>query len=514
MSLRKTIMLAIVLVIVAVFTFRSELPRIEFEKIKDMPFSTAGKQGIKSVKIDRQGTSFELINLAPSLKKVEEDEGTEKNGPEVKVEAGKWKIAGLDSAEVDAAAINTLLSSLSGLKTGAPLAKDEVGTDLGVYGLSAPEASVKVESLKEGGVDSLELSFGKKNSYLNKRYLKVSKMGDETGAGLYLVTEGLFSAVSKGQSDYRKRNPIEIQDSDLRRISLERDGKKIVVERVLDIDEAAGESVWKIVEPSNLRGNEKEVGELVKNLRNLKAKDFFDGEQGKPESFGLTDKSSSIKLEYKEALKRDPLVIKVAVTKAGVDKETAAYFQISSEPTVFSLAADPSEGLFKPIEAWREKRFISFPMASVSEVDVSGDGVNAIKLVKKDTDWLVNDKPADDSFVREYLNNISQLEASSYPKETIDYGFGKPSLKISVTLTKTGKSSAASSEGGGKPEEAQGKHLELVIGKIVEKDSNGEAKNYYAAVGDLSEPFIISKEQYKKIVPKEDVLIRLEKPQK
>ena len=117
-----------------------------------------------------------------------------------------------------------------------------------------------------------------------------------------------------------------------------------------------------------------------------------------------------------------------------------------------------------------------------------------ISIVKTGETWSVNSHPGDDNFVKQLIMSMSELSADSFPVDNRDYGFSNPRLKAVVRLQQP---------------EADKKIVErtIVVGDNADRGSNDENR-YFAAVDDMSEPFIISKESYKDIFPRLEILLR------
>jgi hypothetical protein len=121
----------------------------------------------------------------------------------------------------------------------------------------------------------------------------------------------------------------------------------------------------------------------------------------------------------------------------------------------------------------------------MDKVVAEGPGVPRVEIAATSTDWTVNGKTSDPAFVEEVLGNISRLEASDYPASA-DPSVLEPA-RLTITITKKGPAHET---------------LRLVVGKATDK----EEKSFFARAGD-GELAVISVDDYKKIVPREETLI-------
>jgi|GEM_PF-1424266 len=517
MSWKKTFVLALILIGVLVYIFKVELPSGEKREKEKQVLSGLSKTQLESIEISRKGVTFTLKNLDFDPRKAAAGKDAT---PAPGESAQRWTLLGVEGAEVDKANLNSLLNALVELKVDKPLAKDELSPDLAVYGLSEPEVKLKVAA-GEGVIplSKIELDWGKRNEYLSQRYLKVTRE-EESGApssDIYLVSETLFYAANKDKADFRKRNPIDITVGDIQRIDLRsKESGVIKLESVKASDSGAEPKTnWRLVEPISATASDSAVAELVRQLRNLRAKDFLDGEAADPEKLALNVPDLTLALEFKEELKKSPLEIRVSKKRGGASlealsgkEEEGSYFLLSSAPTVFVLDKNPLQDLFKPLDSWRETQLFKFPVDRVESCEIRGKDRVPIRLEKEAANkWKANDKAADNAFVKQLLLDLSQLKAVKFPTGGRDFGFADPRLKVVVRLAGSVTSSSLGPDGGKSgAAAATAPELTLFVGEAAEFDSSRNESAYFAGVGDLSEPFIISKQSFTKIAPSLEVL--------
>jgi hypothetical protein len=113
--------------------------------------------------------------------------------------------------------------------------------------------------------------------------------------------------------------------------------------------------------------------------------------------------------------------------------------------------------------------------------------------------------------------DLASLKADTFPKNPgandEAYGFNKPTFVAEVTLK-----TAVAPEGEEKGT-LQTVQRTLYVGskvngnKVVKKGKEKEADSpmqYYAAIGDRLEPFIINQDSFKKISPHKETLVKIE----
>lgn len=497
MSWKKTLVMAALLGLALAYVFLLEIPRSGKRAQEKDIFSGAGPRQIAGVMITAKEKSFTLKN--------EKLEAPKKDKDKKEAAASKdWSMPEVPGAEVDQTALNSLLNALTDLKAEETVVEDEIGPDLGVYGLSSPEIALRVsfagksEELKE-----VELAFGKKNEYLNQRYLKVTGLRPNA-FDLFLVGEPLFLAANKNRDDFRKRTLLDVQIGDLKAVSIR--GLKTEVRFEQAAQEDSAPQAWRIVQPGSYKASESALGELLRQLRALRVKDFIDGDEAaKPQAFGLDKPQAVVRFEFKDEMKKEALEASFVKSSGEKPKDpddsatAGAYFALGSKPSVFFVESSPLEWMLKPVDEWREKQPFKFAFDQARKAEIKAEGLDDVELIKgADSSWSINGKKADSAFVRQYLMDLSQLKADGFPKAQTDFGFAEPRLRVSLSLASSGVGEASKAE--------EGEPRLLVVGAPAEREKDGTAKNYFAAAGDLSEPFIISKESFSKIRPKIEVL--------
>jgi hypothetical protein len=330
------------------------------------------------------------------------------------------------------------------------------------------------------GADPTEIAFGKRNDYFLKRYAKVSGR-----AGVFLVDDGVFAALNKGPTDVRSKTPIQFIDSDVREIELASPAGTVKIKQV-----AGGE--WKIVAPSELAASTVLVTDLLRSLRDLRAVEFIDAPDAKPEAYGLSSPTVRISLGFKEGNIPSRMQISLSQVQGSGEKDQTpktVYFQTSTVKTTFRAATDSLDKFFKGEGDLRERRLFKLGADDIEKVRATGKGIPEVEIVATNTDWSVNSKRSDPSFVEQLLNDISSLQAVEYPAQVAADAFSETFLTL--VITKKGETRET---------------VTLTVGKEAISKS-GAAR--WARVGDTGVPVLISDVEAKRIVPHEEALVEV-----
>jgi hypothetical protein len=285
--------------------------------------------------------------------------------------------------------------------------------------------------------------------------------------------------------EFRNKNPIEFIDGDLKELSI------IDADGVRTRFQSGADFVWKIVEPQPLAASSEVLSAIGRALRGLHVTEFLDSSD--LARFGLDKPQARVQLVFREGIEAEPLEITLATSKDA----SSTYAKVSGLSHVFKVAQNPIPELVRPLQEYREKKLFTFAVDQVVQVDFAPYQADAVTLMRQPGKWLVNGKEADGAFVAQILKDLASLEAASFPNDNRDYGFSNPRLKIIVRLKPIASEEAVEEK-------------VLLVGDSAGGTGSGGTQYYTVVDGRRNEPFIISKESFKAIFPRLDVLTKAE----
>jgi hypothetical protein len=488
MNMKKTIVLAVVLLVAFLYMKKVAIPTHERETKKEAVFAGLIPSDLKQLRVERTqpgGTSrevFELRSLGESNATPAKDKDTGGPADDANTkDADKfgrlsWELAQVPGAVLDSTAVNTMVESIRSLNVGEPIEESQLEKDFAVYGLDKPLLTVQVQ---QKGTEPVEVAFGKRNEYLLKRYVKVSGR-----RGVFLVDDGAFAALNKSGADIRSKTPIQFSDDAVNAIELSSSAGVVKVKQV-----ATGE--WKIVDPQELPAGTVLVNDLLRALKDLRAVDFIDQPNTVDNPYGLAVPAVTLSLIMKDDSKTTKVELGEAGATVGKDSQAAnkVYFRVSTGNTVFKAAVDSLAKFTKGVADLRERRLLKLSADDIEKVSASGKGIPTLEIVATNTDWNVNGKRSDPNFVEQLLNDISALQAVEFPSQVPEGAFGETFLNL--TITKKGEAKET---------------IVLHVGKEVTSKS-GAAR--WTRIGDNGEAVLISDVEAKRIVPHEEALVEL-----
>ena len=471
MSLKKTLILALFLLGAVAYILQVQVPSDQEKAALGLPFGSLNNESIESIEIAGPLGQYTLKNPDPKPAAASAEPSV------VEVDSlKKWELADVKGAEVDRSALNALISTLIGFKLEEPLPAQDLDPDVAVYGLKEPDLRVRVTSAGK----TTELQFGKENSYVAKRYVRIDGAND-----IYLVPSGLYSAANKTKKEFRNKAPLEFLDNELKSISLHTPSTGTIK---FEIDD---HYQWHIVQPAAYTASSTALADLTREIRSMRAETFLDGDL-KLSDYALDQPALRVDMEFKPSAKREPLQLSFSPTGAkGVEQ---AYLKVSDKATIFKVEGNPVLKIAQPLENFREKSLFKFATDQAVQLDFDLFQSAPLSIVRAGTDWLVNSKPGDVNFVRQLLESLAALQAEGFPNDNRDYGFANPRLKLVLRLV------------GPEPEKKVSERT-LIVGDSADKAGKSESR-YYASVDGTSEPFLISKDTLKDIYPREEVLVK------
>lgn len=473
MNAKKTLVLGIILIAGTLYLTRILLPNRESQEQQRLALSRADKKQITHIAVSRyndQGEEERFIltqSLAP--KPLGKSETPNSDKPEM---VGTWSLPSIRGAVLDKSALDSFLTALIGLSVEGPLTKEDLHKDISVYGLHKPRLTTIVD------VDGkqIEIAFGKRNSYLGKRYVKISGR-----SGIFLSDEALFDSLNKGSSDLRSKKPFNFSAQDVREFLL-----TSIQGRIRVTQPEVGS--WQIEAPERLPASAQDVEGLLKAVSEVQVEKFIDGEFEQRNRYGFGMPRANLIILFRDGVEPQEVSFFLANANQSASGEAEMYMYSSTSETVFKLATDPSDSLVQTVGGLREKQIVKLPYAQVERLVAGGTKGMGLVIAAKGIEWVVNDKRSDPVFVEQLLKDISGLRAVDFPENIVGDVFKEPYLVLDLVP----KSSDFAPES-------------IIVGDSY-SDSRGNALRYVKS--SLSDTIYgIRDVEAKRIVPHEEALI-------
>lgn len=306
-----------------------------------------------------------------------------------------WRITAPAPLRVDDEAVNSLVSSITGLSQNRVI--DENPRDLGAFGLAQPAVKVTVN-------DKHTLLLGDDTPTGANAYGKL-------GRSQNVFTVGSFNKTSldKTWRDLRDKRLLTVDDSKLTRVELNARGTSIEFGK-------NAQNEWQIVRPRPLRADNWAVEELVRKLRESKMDTSAEPDPAKfatgtrVATASLTDASGTQTLE---------------VRKSGEEY----YAKSSAVDGVHKVSNELGEGVAKSIEDFRNKKLFDFGFNEPSKVVIRA-GEQSWDFTKGGEKWWSNGKEMDAASVQQVIDKLRDLTATAFVESA---ALGTSAMEVAVT---------------------------------------------------------------------------------
>ncbi len=212
MSLRKAILMLMLLAPIALLVVQSERRRAEQEKL-DAPvvLGTIELKDVESLKIFHEGGSYRVAR-ASTIPRLSTD-----GDPQ------RWVFSAPEGAPANQEVVDSVVNALISVRAENSIPVNDVDANQSVYGLDPPE----LIGILRGSFGKRVVSFGKQNPVSKRRYVQPEQDGK-----LYLVDNATFLEAAKAPTAVRAKYPLRFPREKVKSVlALPRDGEAIHIQR-------------------------------------------------------------------------------------------------------------------------------------------------------------------------------------------------------------------------------------------------------------------------------------------
>lgn len=486
MNTRKTVALALVLVISVLYLTKVLMPSREREVSERKALSGISEDQIARIDVALTSSQGQLERYAivqNGPKKVAAEANNASQGK------AQWSLPAVRGALLDTNLVGEFVKAVRDLPLEDSLSERELNADLSVYGLDRPVLTVVVD---KGAGESVEVAFGKRNEYLSKRYTKVSGR-----AGVFLVPDSFYSNLSKGSSDLRSKNPLQFNVIDVREVAVTSTEGFMKV-----LQPAVGE--WKIVEPRALPASTDAVDALLNSLRGLTVTEFIQLnteaqiKNSLDKQYGFDKPKATFELKMRDGAEPAQITVSLAQRAAAAGGTDEFFIQIGGVDSFFRLSADPTQSLVKKVNDLRNRSIVSLTASNIESVVSAGSGITPTTISASGLLWTVNGKESDPVFMEQYLQDLATLKAEDFADTPPADALEAPFLQLTITTKGPEKDT-----------------ITLVIGKEFSKGASTGAggtekssdSQRYVKSSKSETVYIIRDVEAKRLIPHEEALM-------
>jgi len=392
-TLRKILLLLLVVAALGTYLVVYELPQAEREATKD-----------KLLSVDKEAiTGVTLVYPDREIELQKGDKG--------------WRVVRPVEAAADEAAVKGVLAMVVDAEVQRTL--DETPQDLASFGLDKPNVVVR---LTAKDATPPPIAVGKNTAIGGKTYVR---KGDEPK--LYLTTTAIQTGLNKQVKDLRDKQLLSFQDADVTRVDIRRaSGDATTLTR------GDGDS-WTVA-PDQL-ADATEVRSYLASLRAARATDFPDDAPQDVAHYGLDAPRITVTVTGKEGVPPQTLRL------GGERKEGSAqhvYAQREGVPTVFALGDWSYRALDKGANQFRDKTVLKIEPTKVTRVElVRRDGGSVVLVRRPEGGWRFEsgaDGKTNEGAVTRLLEDVEELRGDNIAAEPAGdlarFGLAAPDVRL------------------------------------------------------------------------------------
>ncbi len=354
--------------------------------------------------------------------------GADDGGDAVSVSpAAGWRIIAPLDARADGGAVDSLVSSLTGLE----FSRAFEDFDRGELGLDDPRARV---TLVASG-DQKVLEIGAELPASSDMVVTVTG-----GAKAYQVASSLFSDLTKDPGEWRDKKLFAGLRSDVERLTLEAGGEKVVLARRGEVapegrqsdvaPEGRQRNTFWIESPLTDRADQDRVNALLSELTDLRVESFLDEPLLTPESLGLEPPRGVV--EAVLAGEAEPFRLELGHV-AGDDGDVV-YGRADSQ--LFELKTRLTESLAATAADWRSKSWTALQVFEI-EAAAFADSEGTVEISRDGADWQRGEDRVSYTVVSDLLYPITEAKGEQVVERAgaaaAGHDLEQPSLRVTLS---------------------------------------------------------------------------------
>jgi len=333
---------------------------------------------------------------------------------------------------------------------------DETPESLTKYGLATPSAQL---TLEPSGADQTAMTL-----WVGSKLDEQGFYGKVEGAdNVVLFGRQLVTTLSKQPVDFISKTLFEFEEKDVSRIQLRTGEEDIVVAR-----SEQDASLWTLKKPVEANADSATLNSLLFDLTGARITEFVTTSIKNPELFGL-DKPRKVLTVSRGNEK--PWTLELG-NRSSDGKHFFA--RRTGDSTVFMIATDTTEKLFRSLHDLKNKQLLSFRKEEIETIRIEYPN-QTFELRRQNKNWNLT-QPETIQNVKEFigndilwsLNNLEYQSVVSPPLAPKESGLDQPSVAVTLTEKKGQKTSR------------------VVVGRKVKNKAE-----YYARVDGSSDLYII-----------------------
>lgn len=393
MSLRKTLLLLVVLAALGAYLAFVEMPRGEQRAQEDRLTALSVEQVVRIV-----------LEKGDQIIELHRGDG---DG-----DGDAWQLLQPVKASADVAAVRSLLAAITDAKVQRTLA--DAG-DPAAFGLVDEALGIRLEAN-----DHEPLSFAVGNSAPVGSAHYVQRRGE---SAVLLVEGGFRAAVDRTTDDLRDKRIFDFDDDDVHWIEITKPTRQARLDRT--------ETGWTVAGEPTYAGDDTAIQTYLSSLRSLRVASFVEQEPSDLAAFGLSEPRLIVRFGGSDE--------KVREIAFGADKAGTEYHAVATPGgNVFTVHDWAYRNLDKGARDLRDKALVALGAEQIHRVMIVRRDRDAIQLVRTDDSWRIDgvEGPVKTAEIENYINDIATLAGyeivADEPHDLEPFALDDPLLRIEL----------------------------------------------------------------------------------
>lgn len=334
---------------------------------------------------------------------------------------GTWFLTQPVAYPAQAAAIESLLSSLQKLKAAVRISPAELSKDRDAdaqFGFDSPSESLVIQS----GDERRELLVGKQTAPGDQAYVRV--VGRD---GVFVTDLDWLKFIPQSADDWRDTGLAgDLAGCDSILLT---NGAKII-----ELTRDPANHLWQMVRPLTARANSDYIEDALQKLQTARVSRWVtDNPNADLSAYGLQPADLDLWLEH-----GSNVLTAVHVGKASTNDSTEVFAKRDRWNAVVTIPAQPLSAWTGAINDFRDPYLLELT-TPVAEIEMIGPGTNHFVLQRDDTNgWTIPGEtfPVDAESVQSFIQMLASLRVSEFVKDVATradvaaYGLAAPSRQI------------------------------------------------------------------------------------
>lgn len=403
MQPRNLLVMSVVVLALGAFIFfyEKDLPSTDDRAKLEKKVVAVESDEVEAVEIAWQGRTLRLEREAPA-------DG--EDGETATAGAG-WRIVTPLAARADTTAVDSLLTSLTGLEKERRLE----GVEDADVGLDEPE--VEVTLVTDGGDQVLRVG------------AEVPASSDRIvafGGAVYQVGGSFVDSLTKEPGEWRDKKVFTAARADVERLTLTAGEQKVLLAK-------RGEDFW-IESPITDRADEDHVNDLMSQVTGLRVREFVDESSLDLAAFGLDPPQGVLEvvLEGQE----EPFLFEL-----GQPSEDGDVVHGRAAGQLFEIETELGESFARSPAEWRSRAWTALEVFKIESARLQ-DAAGTLEVTRDGADWKRGDERIDYSTASDLFYAVTDAGADEVVERAVaesrGHRFDEPSLSIDL-VTKEGE---------------------------------------------------------------------------